>query len=175
MGNFFNDFDLSAFWQESNYATTNYVSEPANAESIQAIEAELGYKLPLSYIELMNVQNGGIPVNTSAPVNEETSWADDHVEISGIFGIGRDKKYSLLGSLGSQFMIDEWGYPEIGVYICNCPSAGHDMVALDYSKNGKEGEPEVVHVDQEGEYKITLLAENFESFIKGLRHFSDFV
>ena len=67
-------------------------------------------------------------------------------------------------------MIDEWGYPEIGVYICDCPSAGHDMIALDYRKCGKNGEPEVVHVDQESDYKITFLAVNFEQFIMSLKH-----
>ena len=60
------------------------------------------------------------------------------------------------------------GYPDIGVYICDCPSAGHDMICLDYRKNGKNGEPEVVHVDQELDYKITFLAENFELFVTGL-------
>lgn len=65
-------------------------------------------------------------------------------------------------------MIDEWGYPNTGVFICNCPSAGHDMIMLDYSKCGNDGEPEVVHVDQEWDYKKTFLAKDFETFIRGL-------
>lgn len=44
------------------------------------------------------------------------------------------------------------------------------LIMLDYRKNGNQGEPEVVHVDQESDYRITLLAENFETFIKGLVH-----
>lgn len=83
-------------------------------------------------------------------------------------GIGREKSYSLCGDLGTPFMIEEWGYPDFGMVICDCPSAGHDVVMLDYRACGTDGEPEVVHVDQEDDYKITFLADNFEEFIKGL-------
>ena len=65
-------------------------------------------------------------------------------------------------------MMEEWEYPDIGVYFADCPSAGHDLVALDYRKNGPTGEPEVVHVDQEDDYKVTYLAASFEEFINGL-------
>lgn len=167
---FFEGFDLKKFWKESEYAEKEYVCEPVTEQLIEEIESELGYKLPLSYIELMKTQNGGSPNNTAVPCNEPTLWADDHVAITSIFGISKNKKWSLCGELGSQFMIDEWEYPEIGVYICDCPYAGHDMVALDYRKCGNNGEPEVVHVDQECDYKITFLASNFESFIKSLKH-----
>jgi hypothetical protein len=61
------------------------------------------------------------------------------------------------------------GYPSDGIYICDCPSAGHDMILLDYSACGKNGEPEVVHVDQENNFKKTFLAKDFETFIRGLR------
>jgi hypothetical protein len=65
-------------------------------------------------------------------------------------------------------MIDEWGYPPIGIYFADCPSGGHDMLCLDYSQCGPEGEPRVVHVDQEREYKLTALADSFAQFIWGL-------
>ncbi len=67
-------------------------------------------------------------------------------------------------------MIDEWEYPAIGVAICDCPSAGHDMIFLDYRACGPQGEPAVVHVDQENDYKITHLADSFEEFVRGLEH-----
>ena len=168
MSNAFNDFDLKNFWEESDYAEENYVSEALTDSLLKSIEDTLGYKLPDSYIELMKNQNGGPPTNCAFPTKEPTSWAEDHVAIYGIMGIGRNKPYSLCGELGSQFMMDEWEYPDIGVYFGDCPSAGHDMICLDYRKNGKGGEPQVVHVDQESDYKITFLADNFEGFIKGL-------
>ena len=168
MKTYFADFDLSDFWEESDYATKQYVYPPPTEQSIAAAENELGYKLPASYIELMRVQNGGIPKRRSFPTTTPTCWANDHVALTGIFGSGGDKTYGLLGSHGSQFMMDEWGYPDIGIYFADCPSAGHDMICLDYRKNGKDGEPEVVHVDQEGDYAITFLAPDFETFIRGL-------
>ena len=170
----FDGFDLSDFWEQSEYAAKNYVSAPLTEETIISVEQELGYKLPAAYIELMRTQNGGIPKNTAFPTGERTSWAEDHVAIHAILGIGRDKSYSLCGDGGSRFMIDEWGYPEIGVYFGDCPSAGHDMICLDYRKNGAQGEPQVVHVDQEADYRILFLAENFAEFIKGLGSADEF-
>jgi hypothetical protein len=164
----FQDFDLTTFWNDSDYALKKHVEAPFTAELLASVEQELGYKLPAAYTELMQVHNGGIPVNTCFPTTQPTSWADDHIAITGIYGIGRTKPYSLCGELGSPFMLEEWGYPAIGVCICDCPSAGHDMVMLDYSACGPQGEPTVVHVDQEDDYAITYLAPDFESFIRGL-------
>ena len=166
----FEGFDLTNFWDDNWYALKEYVSEPPSDELIASVEEELGYKLPAAYIWLMKQHNGGIPVNTCYPCDEPTCWSDDHVAITGIFGIGREKSCSLCGELGSQFMIAEWEYPAIGVAICDCPSAGHDMIFLDYRACGPQGEPAVVHVDQENDYKITHLADSFEEFIRGLEH-----
>ena len=166
----FEGFDLTNFWDDNWYALKEYVSDPPSDELIASVEEELGYKLPAAYIWLMKQHNGGIPVNTCYPCDEPTCWSEDHVAIAGIFGIGREKSCSLCGELGSQFMIDEWEYPAIGVAICDCPSAGHDMIFLDYRACGPQGEPAVVHVDQENDYKITHLADSFEEFIRGLEH-----
>jgi hypothetical protein len=164
----FGDFDISNFWKDSEYANANYISEPLTKKLVKSLEDELGYKLPQAYIELMEYQNGGIPKKTNHRTNESTSWVKDHIAITGIYGINRNKPRSLGGGFGSRFWIDEWGYPPIGVYFCTCPSGGHDMLCLDYRKCGPQGEPQVVHVDQESNYKITFVAENFEAFIRGL-------
>jgi hypothetical protein len=48
------------------------------------------------------------------------------------------------------------------------------MLCLDYRECGPTGEPRVVHIDQEYDYKITFVAPNFESFIRGLVSDEDF-
>lgn len=165
---YFNEADLAGFWEDSDYSRKTYVLPPPTEISIASVEKRLGIKLPGSYLELMQTQNGGIPARTAFPTVEPTSWAEDHVAIDGILGSGDSKMYSLCGDLGSKFMQDEWGYPNIGVYFGHCPSAGHDMICLDYRKSGARGEPQVVHVDQELDYRITFLAEDFRAFVKGL-------
>lgn len=166
----FEGFDVAGFWDDSAYALKEYVEEaPPSRELIKSLEEELGgYRLPDSYIALMSAHNGGIPTRVCFTMAEPTSWADDYIEITGIRGIGRTRSYSLGGEFGSLFWIDVWEYPDIGVYFADTPSAGHDMLALDYRACGRHGEPAVVHVDQENDFAITLVAENFEAFITGL-------
>lgn len=165
---FFKNLDLTEFWDDSDYARKEYISAPPDDVLIRELELELGYRLPASYIWLMKQQNGGIPRNLNFPTSEPTSWAEDHIAITGIMGIGREKANSLGGAFGSRFWTEEWEYPDIGIAICDCPSAGHDMIFLDYRECGPEGEPAVVHIDQEDDFRITHLADNFESFICGL-------
>ena len=171
---FFKDFNFKGFWSECSYSARDYIGDLPDQEMIDSVEKELGYKLPGSYIQLMKSQNGGLANRSVFPTTEANSWADDHVAINGIMGIGRERIYSLCGTHGSRFMIEEWGYPAIGIYFADCPSAGHDMVAFDYTNCGKDGEPEIVHIDQENNYKKTFLAKDFETFIMNLKNVEEF-
>jgi SMI1-KNR4 cell-wall len=169
MNSFFSDFDLTGFWDEDEYYAREYTDDPLMPEKVSLVEAALGYKLPASYIELMRHRNGGAPVKNCHRSSGETSWAPDHVAMTGFLSIGSTKTYSLCGGLGSQFMVDEWGYPRIGIYFADCPSAGHDMLCLDYRSCGRNGEPRVVHVDQDRNYAVTHIADSFQAFVHGLR------
>ncbi|MDR0997236.1 MAG: SMI1/KNR4 family protein [Zoogloeaceae bacterium] len=170
----FADFDFDDFWDDDAYALKNYVGAPVTDEAIASIEAELGYRLPASYVALIRQHNGGRPKKTAYFTAEGSSWAEDHIAIHGIYGIDRNKANSLCGELGNKLWREEWGYPNIGIAICDTPSAGHDMVCLDYRFCGPQGEPTVVCIDQECDYEITWIADDFESFIRGLQDEEDF-
>jgi len=98
---------------------------------------------------------------------EDLPLTDEMVaDVEATLGFRLPARYALLGELGSTFMQTEWGYPTFGIFIADCPSAGHDMVMLDYRACGPTGEPEAVQVDQESDYAVTFLAKDFESFIR---------
>lgn len=162
------------FWDDSDYALESYVGPPPSDALIASVQAELGYRLPASYVAMMRTHNGGLPRNTCCPAPHRTTWAEDHVALHGIMGIGRELPNSLAGEAGSRFWIDEWRYPALGVYFADCPSAGHDMLAFDYRACGPTGEPQIVHVDQEWDYRITLLAPDFTTFVHSLRPEEDY-
>ena len=157
------DFNWTGFWKDTDYAFESYIGREVTDEDIKNAEAELGYTLPAAYIELLKNHNGGV-VNKNCFINDD----DDCVYITGIYGIDRDKKYSLLGEMGNEFWISKVKYPPIGIVVADTISGGHDMIFLDYRECGPTGEPKVVRVDQECDYSMTPLADNFGDFIKNL-------
>jgi hypothetical protein len=155
----FENFDWKSFWDNSDGYTDDYTGKAPTDQEILDIEKETGYKLPESYIELIKRQNGGIPVNNVVTTDNVC------INLVGIYGIDKDKEYSVCGDLGTDFWLKEWGYPSFGPVIADTISGGHDMIFLDYSECGPEGEPMVVLVDQEDDYSQEILADNFEKFI----------
>jgi hypothetical protein len=144
------------FFTDDNY----YTGSPLSDDMVRAAEATVGFRLPGAYLKLLRERNGGVPIRRCVPTLARTSWADDHIEISGLLGIGSER--SIDGKLGSAYLIQEWGYPDIGIVICDTPSGGHDTVMLDYRKCGPEGEPQVVYIDDDR--TILPLAANFAEF-----------
>src|ERR1700760_3646793 len=116
----FDGFDFEGFWDDHPYSLEKYIGAPPSDELIASVEQELGgYRLPAAYVDLARRHNGGLVKRNCHPMKERTGWAEDHVAITGLFAIGHTSKYSLAGRLGSKFMIEEWGYPPIGVVIAD--------------------------------------------------------
>ena len=172
----FDGVDFDGFWDDSEYSLENYTEPAPGASLIAEVEQELGFRLPDSFVGLAKIHNGGAVIKDCHPAPPNL-WAEDHVQITGIYALGRTSTYSLLGDLGTAFMQEEWGYPDWGIGIADTPSAGHEQIMLDYrecGRNCERGEPSVVHVDQEGDYAVTFLAPDFASFIRGLVPEEDF-
>jgi hypothetical protein len=150
----FEGVDFDGFWDDCEYSLETYVESAPSDELIASIEEELGgLRLPAAYVELARMHNGGML---------KRNW------ITGLYAIGRTSNHSLCGKTGSKFWEEEWGYPPVGVYIADTLAAGHLMIALDYSECGKQGEPRVVCVNQEGDYSITFVAPDFATFVREL-------
>lgn len=169
MDRIFSDDDLAGLFDDHAYGFESYTEAAPSDELIAEVETELGYRLPAAYIELCRtVRNGGTLDRSCFPTTGVHVWAEDHVAVTGLYAIGRTSHYSLLGSMGSRFMEQEWEYPAIGVYFADTPTAGHSEFALDYRECGPQGEPAVVVVDQEDEYRVSSIAKDFATFIRGL-------
>lgn len=165
------DFDavvLEGLWDDCDYSLEEYVGEAPSQADFERVEQALGYRLPDTYKALMKMHNGGLLAKNTFENPLQRDWTPSTCSVESIFGVDAEKSYSLCGNMGSKFWITEWGYPDIGIAICDTSSGGHNMIFLDYSDCGPQGEPCVVEIDQESDYEITYLANNFKEFLCGL-------
>lgn len=152
------------FWDNSSTYGQKFIGRPVSNDDITSVEDELNVQLPPEYKELIKQQNGGMVNRCIFPCGYKTGWSDDHIEINNILGIDKNKP----SIFGTKYLQSEWGYPEGYLNIANTPSSGHLEVFLDYREAGPNADPPVVSIDQEDNYKVTLLAESFGDFIRNL-------
>lgn len=145
-------------WQEDE----EYNFKPITAEIVEKAEEKLKVKLPESYISLLKEQDGGYINYDSYPTNYQTSWADDHIHIDYIRGIGGEESI-----LESGYLIKEWGLPKKLVLISG---DGHSWIAFDYRNTNKN--PPIILIDHDGE-EISELAPNFKTFLDGLTNWEE--
>lgn len=140
------------FWKQEAEQT-----EGLSEQSLNKVENQLGVKLPEAYIELLKIQNGGYIEHNAFLTDFPTSWADDHINVEELRGIGSDSCI-----LDSTYLIEEWDLPKGIVIIAG---DGHAWIALDYREINEN--PAVILVDEDVA-GIRELAPNFKSFIDGL-------
>ncbi|MFC7483115.1 SMI1/KNR4 family protein [Luedemannella flava] len=71
----FEGVDFVGFWDAGSYSLSHYVEPSPTDELIAEVEADLGYRLPDSYVELARMHNGGIVHRPCYPMDEPTCWA----------------------------------------------------------------------------------------------------
>ena len=136
---------------------------PLTDEHVEQAERLLGLRLPSDLTSLLRHQNGGY-VNedfAACPTTRPTSWADDHVAVTEIAGIGCTRVLSLLDT---PYLNDEWRQPRDLVLLSG---DGHWWIALDYRQEGFEGQPPVIFYenDSDGSPDQLQLASSFREFV----------
>src|ERR1044072_4238802 len=92
------------FWA-SNY----YQHPPLTDQMVATAEAMLNVKLPMLFIDLLKIQNGGYTKGFAYPMNMKTTWAESHVPLSELFGIVTDPAIKTAQNiLDSAYMTNEW-------------------------------------------------------------------
>jgi hypothetical protein len=135
---------------------------PLTDAVIKDAEDLLGVILPLEYLDLLRIQNGGYTKGFVFPTEHQTTWAEDHVALDEVFGIGQKEIPSGIHNiLNTLYMTKEWGLPPNQVLLAG---DGHWWITLDYRKNRT---PTVAWLDVEVGQDYQL-AKSFHDFLDGL-------
>lgn len=149
--------NMTEFW-DSNY----YNNSPLTDKMIKQAESELGVKLPDTFLDLLKIQNGGYTKGFAFPMAVKTTWSDNHVPLTELFGIVINKESdSAHNIMLSEYMIREWGLPEKQVLLTG---DGHWWITLDY-RHGDT--PSIRWIDCECGEDIHV-ANSFDEFYNGL-------
>lgn len=149
--------DMAEFWGENYYG-----HPPLTDDMVSTAESMLGVKLPSLFIDLLKIQNGGYTNGYAYPMTVETSWSENQVPLSELFGIVTSQTIRTAQNiLASAYMIEEWGLPDKQVLLTG---DGHWWITLDYRKGDV---PTVTWLDSECDQDIQV-ADSFEDFINGL-------
>jgi hypothetical protein len=155
---------MQSFFSNSNCNT----NPPLTEEAIAIAEKELNVKLPVSFLNLLKVQNGGYTSGFVFPMKEPTSWAPDHVPLHELNGIVLNANLKTLHNiLDTNYLAEEWGLPERQVILSG---DGHCWITLDYRRSEV---PTVRWIDAELDQDIHV-AESFDEFLNGLISEDDF-
>lgn len=135
---------------------------PLTDEALRHAEKFLGVRFPPELVALWQIQNGGYTQGFVYPTRQPTTWADDHVPLAELFGIGASAAPSGIHNvLNSKYMIAEWGLPSNQVLLSG---EGHWWITLDYRKNS---DPCVTWFDVDAGQDIELAA-SFHEFLSRL-------
>lgn len=150
--------DASDFWDMD----IDSGNPPLTDEMVARAEQRLGVSLPTELIALLRVRNGGYTRGFVYPTTEPTSWAEDHVPLDELYGIGDGSGEPGLYDINTTaYMTEEWGLPPRQVLLAG---DGHTWITLDYRSDAV---PSVAWIDAELGEELQL-APTFAAFLAGL-------
>ncbi|MBC1474233.1 SMI1/KNR4 family protein [Listeria grandensis] len=124
--------------------------------NIELAEATFGVKLPASYVKVLEERNGGYLKTDAVPVNCANDWAEDHIHLDELYGIGQDE-----GIMETEYLRNEWGITKGDIIIIG--GDGHAFVALDYE--GTTTDPKVIHIDTDSS-KVNVICDSFDALLR---------
>jgi hypothetical protein len=152
--------------------TTNAISPPSRAEIIQS-QKDFRVTYPADYIDFLQENNGGVPVNRCFDTNNNTKVVhrflpqmddpnSDHAHGQYVVGVVWSQ---INGRLGED--PDEVGSQVVPIAALEFG----DMVCLDFRKNPKAPEICVWYHDQSEEYRPVTekIADSFTEFLGKLK------
>gem|GEM_PF-2614048 len=129
---------------------------PALTEDVlNEVETRLGVKLPMDYLEVIRVQNGGYVEQRDLPV--VWNGLDDIALVDSIAGVGLHR-----GLIESKALLTEWGVED--ERLIAFAGDGHFFLAFDY-RDGSD--PNVAFIDTDTE-QIDILFDSFSQFSEAL-------
>ena len=144
----------------------NYYNHPPLTDVMVAYaQTFLGVKLPVRYVELLRVQNGGATKGFGYPMQNPPKDKFDYWDFEEMAGIVAKPFRSSLNILDTPEMTEEWGLPPKQVLL---NGDGHTWISLDY-RDGVV--PKVTHIDAECGGEL-VIAMTFDRFLDGLVPYS---
>lgn len=136
---------------------------------IREFELRFQKKLPLSYLRLLEIQNGGRTNNLCFKTKNKISLRfGDFIPVWEISGIGKRENGALWTINNSDYLIKEWDLPRDILILFG---EGHWWVFLDYRLDATR-DPAVSLIDLEFQTDM-ILSENFQTFISSLETIPD--
>lgn len=145
--------DKPIWWQREDIVNYEKLDNSITEELVKDVEDKLHYKLPKSYIDLLNTQNGGRLI-------KKYYVLDDKIfEIDCIYGISEYK-----GIVEKNYYLSDYvDLDNVVVFGDN----SHIHYLFDYSDTSN-GEPKIICYDDELDEKL-VLANDFRQFIDNLK------
>ncbi|MDR0443210.1 MAG: leucine-rich repeat protein [Treponema sp.] len=140
----FKNVDLHRFFGTSGE------NKPLVKKAVKKVEKRLEFSIPQAYLELLSVKNGD---------DQQRKFSQSFKDMTGFFSLVN------LETAKEKSILEEAGYPPIGIYFAVTLNAEHEALVMNYREIRKNKEPSIWLLDLKLKTG-TLIADTFEEFIE---------
>jgi len=151
----------SIWWNDEKIVNHEKLGNMVTGDLIEYAEKKLGSKLPASYLELLNTQNGGRLIKRYYYLPEYHNTIV--FEIDSIFGIGTDDEKGIVKE--NHYNLDYINKENVIIFG---KGNGHIYYLFDYNNLTSDNEPKITYYDEEKKKEIEI-AKILKEFINNLK------